>query len=141
MLRAEKGSAVVMSALLPTVKRDTTAQWSEADVAALLDTTPRLVDGVEWRTRTMADGGAWKLGFTQLATSAPFAMEADDCPVWFSTLLTWCDGKTPAREHLRRLRESGAIPESSPDQQFARLIRQLADAAFIELPELALPPR
>lgn len=118
-----------------------TSRWTDADVARLLDTTPRTLDGTEWRTRMIAEGGEWKLGFAQLSTSAPFAMEADDCPAWFAHLLSWCDGKTTARELLRRLRESGAIPPSSDDQQFARLIRQLSDAAFIEIPQFPLSAR
>jgi methylase of polypeptide subunit release factors len=118
-----------------------TTAWTDDDVLRLLDAAPRLVEGVEWRTRAVARSGEWQSASTQLATFAPFMMEADDCPAWFATLLTWCDGRTPAREHLRRLRDAGVIPPSSPDLQFARLIRQLADGAFVELPDYPLSPR
>jgi methylase of polypeptide subunit release factors len=118
-----------------------TSQWTDADVLGLLDTTPRLVDGTEWRTRMLAEGGEWRFGFAQLATTAPFSMEADNCPPWFASLLMLCDGRTVGREILRRLREAGSIPSASDDAQFARLLRQLADAAFVELPDFPLPDR
>ena len=118
-----------------------TSQWTDADLLHLLDTTPRTVDGTEWRTRMLAEGSEWKLASAQLATTAPFSMEADNCPPWFATLLTWCDGRTTGHEHLRRLREAKMIPPGSDDRQFAVFLKQLADAAFIELPELPLPAR
>jgi SAM-dependent methyltransferase len=119
----------------------TTSTWTEADVIRLLDSTPRTMDGVEWRTRMYAEGSVWKLGYTQLATFTPFAIEADDGPPWLQHLLAWCDGKTTARELLGRLRQAGAIHEANADQQFATLIRRLADNAFIELPEFPIPSK
>lgn len=118
-----------------------TSTWTDADVVRLLDTTPRLVDGTEWRTRMLAEAGEWRMASTSVGTTTPFLTEADECPPWFVQLLVWCDGRTSGHELLRRCREQRMVPADTEDLPFARLLRQLADAAFIELPEFPLPSR
>ena len=100
---------------------------------------PRLVEGTEWRARMLAEGGEWRAAPTQVGTTAPFLVEANDCPPWFAQLLSWCNGRTSGHELLRRCRAQHLVPAEVDDLQFARLVRQLADAAFIELPEFPLP--
>jgi hypothetical protein len=55
------------------------------------------------------------------------------------TLLAWCDGATTVRELLARLRAEGLVGEDGTDQEFATLIRRLADAPFIEIESCPLP--
>lgn len=105
---------------------------------ALFDARPRLLPRTEWRTRLMPSGGTWRPTFSQLVTYSPFAIEAD-CPPWMPTLLAWCDGATTVRELLARLRADGLVGEDGTDQEFATLIRRLADAPFIEIESCPLP--
>lgn len=117
-----------------------TAQWTDADVLRLMDTAPRLVEGTEWRSRMLAEGGEWRAAPTQIGTTTPFLVEANDCPPWFAQLLAWCNGRTSGHELLRRCRAQQLLSAEVDDLLFARLLRQLSDAAFIELPEFPLPP-
>lgn len=118
-----------------------TSAWTDDDVLHLLDTTPRLVEGTEWRSGMLAEGGEWRTMPTQVGTTTPFLIEAGDCPPWFAHVLAWCDGRTSGHELLRRCREQNMVPAETGDLQFAGLLRQLADAAFIELPQFPLPAR
>jgi 16S rRNA G966 N2-methylase RsmD len=118
-----------------------TSEWTDDDLLRLLATTPRLVEGTEWTSRMLAEGGEWRMTPTQLGTTTPFLVAPNDCPPWFGQLLAWCDGRTAGHELLRRCREQNMVPGEADDLQFARLLRQLADVAFIELPEFPLPAR
>ena len=69
---------------------------------------------------------------TRIAAMVPFAVEAP-CPPILSTLLARCDGRLTGREHLAALRAAGDVPPEKTDADFAQLIRELADAAYIEL--------
>jgi hypothetical protein len=115
-----------------------TASWGDADVLRLMDTTPRLVDGTEWRSRMLAEAGEWRSASSQVGTTAPFLVEANDCPPWFAQLLSWCDGRTSGHELKRRCQTQHLVPAEVDDLQFARLLRQLCDAAFVELPQFPL---
>jgi methylase of polypeptide subunit release factors len=116
-----------------------TAEWSDADVRRLMDTTPGLVEGTEWRSRMLAEGGEWRSATSQVGTTAPFFVEANDCPPWFAQLLSWCDGRTSGHELLHRCQSQRLVPADVDDLQFGRLLRQLSDAAFLELPQFPLP--
>jgi len=55
--------------------------------------------------------------------------------------LARCDGRATAREHLARLRAEGAVPATVTDDDFAELIRELADVPLLELNDFPLPDR
>ncbi|HEY5061623.1 MAG TPA: class I SAM-dependent methyltransferase [Gemmatimonadaceae bacterium] len=115
-----------------------TADWTEADIARILDTMPRCLPTTEVRTRSSLRNGVWTVAGSQLATAAPFAVMAD-CPPWFQALLGGFDGKTKARAHFDRLRRAAVVPDLTSDRQCAALVRQLADGGFIELEMFPLP--
>jgi hypothetical protein len=76
--------------------------------------------------------GEWSPVETRIAAMVPFAVEAP-CPPILSTLLARCDGRLTGREHLAALRASGDVPPEKTDADFAQLVRELADAAYLEL--------
>jgi hypothetical protein len=86
----------------------------------------------------MLHEGQWSVDECQLVTLAPFAVEAA-CPNWYATLLQFCDGRMTAREHLRYLRDTRAVPDGAPEDLFAMMIRQLVDAGLVEIDEFRLP--
>jgi methylase of polypeptide subunit release factors len=114
-----------------------TADWTDA-ASRLLDTRPRRAQGVEMQSRSVFRATGWSVVESTLITRTPFALEAN-CPAWFATLLTWCDGEMTAREHLKHLRDIGVIPDSASDAEFAVLIGQLADGGFVELDQFPFP--
>ncbi|MEP6491163.1 MAG: class I SAM-dependent methyltransferase [bacterium] len=116
-----------------------TVEWEAADVARLLDSRPRAVRSAELRVRSVLRDGQWtELGAT-VETLVPFATTAP-CPSWFPALLGRCDGRTTVREHLERLRSDGTVPVTTTAEDFAQLIRELADVPFFELELFPLPP-
>jgi methylase of polypeptide subunit release factors len=115
-----------------------TVEWGEDDMGRLLDSCPRALPFAELRVRSVFRDGVWTAADARVETVAPFAAESP-CPPWFPTLLGWCDGRTTVRELLARLRRDGTIPESTTDEDFAQLIRELADVPFFELEQFPLP--
>jgi hypothetical protein len=73
-----------------------------------------------------------------LTTEVPFLVQAE-CPTWFGTFLTWCDGQATAGELLLRLRNAGILDDADTDADFAVAIGQLADRGFVELDVLPFP--
>lgn len=106
------------------------SSWSDA--TALLEARPRRVPGVELHSRSVCRDAGWSVVEASLVTRVPFAIEAR-CQMWFATLLSKCDGSATSREILQQLCTSGVIPPSASEQEFARLIGELADGGFVEL--------
>jgi methylase of polypeptide subunit release factors len=115
-----------------------TAAWEVSDMRRLLSSRPRTLPRTELRSRSMLQNGQWAVEECQLVTLAPFAVEAA-CPIWYATLLQFCDGKMTAREHLQYLRDTHAVPDTAPEDLFASMIRQLVDAGLVEIEEFRLP--
>jgi methylase of polypeptide subunit release factors len=109
------------------------------DTEWLLNTRPRALPLTEMRVRSVLRDGVWTDVTTTISTNAPFAAETT-CPAWFPDLLSRCNGVTTARQHLARLRADGVVPPTATDADFAQLIRELADAPYIELDEFPRPP-
>jgi SAM-dependent methyltransferase len=115
-----------------------TVEWGADEIQRLLDTPLRALPQMELRVRSALEDGRWRPVATVIGTTRPFAVETQ-CPTWFPDLLARCDGRTTAREHLTRLRGEGAVPTSTSDEDFAQLIRELADVPLVELHDFPLP--
>ncbi|HTE46789.1 MAG TPA: class I SAM-dependent methyltransferase [Gemmatimonadaceae bacterium] len=116
-----------------------TVEWGEEDVNRLLDSHPRALPFAELRVRSVLRDGVWTPVDSKIETVAPFAT-VSPCPPWFPVLLSRCDGRATAREQLDRLRLDGIIPDTTTNEDFAQLIRELADVPFFELELFPLPP-
>jgi hypothetical protein len=116
-----------------------TIEWGADELRRLLDTPLRALPS-ELRVRSVLQDGIWTPVVTTIGTAGPFAAETQ-CPPWFPGLLARCDGRTTAREHLARLREEGMVPPAVSDDDFAELIRELADVPLVELDDFPLPVR
>ncbi|MGH7616643.1 MAG: methyltransferase [Gemmatimonadaceae bacterium] len=115
-------------------------RWRGEDKRRLLDTRPRALPRTELRVRSELRDGIWTPTSTVVVATVPFAADAP-CPSWFPEFLRRCDGRTTAGEHLARLRAEGVVPATISDEDFAELIRELADVPYIELDEFPLPGR
>jgi SAM-dependent methyltransferase len=115
-----------------------TSAWTTEDTRRLLSSRPRTVPRTELRSRSMLHEGQWSVDECTLITLAPFAVEAT-CPLWYATLLQFCDGSMTARDHLQYLRDTRAVPDTAPEDMFAMMIRQLVDAGLVEIDEFRLP--
>lgn len=115
-----------------------TSAWTVEDTRRLLSSRPRTVPRTELRSRSMLHEGQWSVDECTLITLAPFAVEAT-CPLWYATLLQFCDGSMTARDHLQYLRDTRAVPDAAPEDMFAMMIRQLVDAGLVEIDEFRLP--
>jgi len=93
---------------------------------------------VELLSRSVLQNGKWGVTASSLVTHVPFSVQAE-CPIWFATLLTWCDGQATAREQLLRLRNAGIVSDSARDVEFAVLIAELAAGGFVDLDTLPFP--
>jgi hypothetical protein len=115
-----------------------TVEWGPAETRRLLDLPLRAIPNTEMRARSVLVDGAWTTVATTVGTVKPFAIEAP-CPPWFPGLLAQCDGVATGREHLARLRADGVVPASTTDDNFAQLIRELADVPLLEVRDFPLP--
>lgn len=115
-----------------------TAGWDMTETRRLLTSRPRTLPRTELRSRSLLQDGQWAIDECVLITLAPFAVEAA-CPLWYATLLQFCDGNMTARDHLQYLRDTRAVPDSAPEDVFAMMIRQLVDAGLVEIEEFRLP--
>jgi hypothetical protein len=116
-----------------------TVQWGAEENGRLLDARLRAIPSTELRVRSVLENGAWKPVSTIVRTTHAFAVETQ-CPAWFPQLIARCDGQMTARQHLERLRADGAVQESVGDDNFAELIRELADVPLLEIDQFPLPP-
>jgi SAM-dependent methyltransferase len=108
-----------------------TADW-ERGSSRFLGARPHASPHADLLTRSSLQGGRWIVTAASLATLVPFSVQAE-CPSWFGTFLTWCDGRATAGELLTRLRNAGIVDDSASDADFAVLIGELADGGFVEL--------
>lgn len=115
-----------------------TVEWGPDEIHRLLDARPRAIPGTELRMDLVLKDGDWSRVTTKIGTNRPFGTSVP-CPPWFPDLLRRCNGQLTARDHLARLREEGAVPPSKSDDDFAQLIRELADVPLLELDEYPLP--
>ncbi|MDQ2667029.1 MAG: class I SAM-dependent methyltransferase [Gemmatimonadota bacterium] len=115
----------------------TVSEW-EPGSHRYLDARPRASRHAELLSRAALRHGRWAVTASTLATQVPFSVQAE-CPVWFGTFLTWCDGESTARDLLLRLRNAGIVPDAAADADFATLIGELAEGGFIELDILPFP--
>jgi methylase of polypeptide subunit release factors len=113
------------------------ADW-ERGSSRFLDARPRSTPHTELLSRSALRDGRWSVTASSLTTHVPFSVEAE-CPSWFATFLTWCDGQTTARDLLARLRNAGIVPDSAADADFAILIGELAEGGFVELDLFPMP--
>jgi methylase of polypeptide subunit release factors len=109
-----------------------TVEWGSDDADQILSYKLRASPRAELRVRSVLRDGEWSPVEARIAAMTPFAVEAP-CPPILSTLLARCDGRLSGREHLVALRASGDVPPEKTDADFAQLIRELADAAYLEL--------
>lgn len=108
------------------------ADASSSDDERYLNARVRTVPGIQVQSRAAFENGSWRTLNMSLTTLSPFAAEAE-CAHWFGALLARCDGSKTAREHLAHFRAAGAVSAAGSERDFAGLIRQMADACFIEL--------
>ena len=114
-----------------------TADWGRGS-SGYLDARPVASRYTELLTRSALKDGRWSVIAASLATQVPFSVQAE-CPPWFGTFLTWCDGGATARELLVRLRNAGIVDDASSDADFAVLIGELADGGFVTINVAPVP--
>ncbi len=110
----------------------------ERGSSRFLDARPRASAHTELLSRSVLQNGTWSVAASSLVTHVPFSVQAE-CPAWFATFLTWCDGRATAREQLNRLRNAGIVADSAKDVDFAILIAELAEGGFVELDLVPFP--
>ena len=115
-----------------------TVSWDATETRRLLASRPRTLPRTELRSRSVLHDGQWGITECLIVTLSPFAVEAA-CPLWYATLLQFCDGTMTARDHLQYLRDTRAVPDSASEDAFAMMIRQLVDAGLVEIDEFRLP--
>ncbi len=114
---------------------EATVDW-ERGSNRYLDARPHASPHTELLTRSALQGGRWTVIAATLATLVPFSVQAE-CPPWFGTFLTWCDGRATAGELLTRLRNAGIVEDGASEVEFAVLIGELADGGFVTLDGVA----
>jgi methylase of polypeptide subunit release factors len=115
-----------------------TSTWGLTDWRRLLASRPRTLPRTQLQSRSVLKEGQWSVDECALVTLAPFAVEAT-CPTWYATLLQFCDGRMTAREHLQYLRDTHVVPDGASEDAFAMMLRQLVDAALVEIDDFRLP--
>ncbi len=83
--------------------------------------------------------GQWTPVTAKLTTHHPVPAEMA-CPPWLDQTLRLLDGRRPAREVFRTLREQGSIPETASDTEFVQLATTLLSAGLAQIPTHPLPP-
>lgn len=136
---ASTGAARAEDLLWLVRYHSTVVTWGRAELDRLLDSRIRAIPGMELHTKSVLQGDAWMQHSVRIGTNAPFAAVVP-CPPWFPQMLVRCDGTRTAREHLHWLRAEGLVPDSTSENEFAAVVRELADIPFLELEELPLPP-
>ena len=115
------------------------AAAASPDIARkLIDVKPTAAPRAKLRLVHQKDRAEWTIVELSLATTLPFALEAA-CQLWVVPLVMRCDGTKTVREHLMYLRENGALPAETPDQQVLEIVRRLIAGGFLEIPEFRLP--
>lgn len=80
----------------------------------------------------------WTPAEFTLGAESPFVSKAD-CPEWGAALLARCDGEHTFRDHFKSLVEAGALPDTTPEEEFLDLARALVGAGFVEVEEFPFP--
>src|SRR5262249_48902429 len=93
-------------------------------VERLLALFPAAVARTQLKTLHSLQGPTWVVAECSLETDHPFALRAKALP-WSSAFVAACDGVTTVREHYRRLRDRGALPESAVEQDLAKFVAAL----------------
>ena len=88
-------------------------------------------------THTLQDGGLTPSEFL-LRSGYPFHSEGKIDP-WVAGLVGSCNGILTGREIYLDLKRQEAISSEMPEEEFARVLRLLISAGFLELPEFPLP--
>jgi SAM-dependent methyltransferase len=83
--------------------------------------------------------GQWTPLAAKLTTHHPVPAEMA-CPPWLDQTLRLLDGRRPAREVFRTLREQGSIPATASDAEFVQLATTLLSAGLAQIPTHPLPP-
>jgi methylase of polypeptide subunit release factors len=85
-----------------------------------------------------SDGAPWAPVKATLRTDWPFGAVVEAPPV-AAALVSRCDGRITVGEHLARLREEGAIPPDTNDDDFLHVVQVLISAGVLGLDEFPLP--
>ena len=105
---------------------------------ALLEEKPIAAQGIELRVVHRAHGGRWQADSCSVAARYPFVAEAD-CSVWVPQFIARCDGTVTVRDHLRMLKEHGAVRAQAEESAFAEFVRQFLEQGFLELETCRIP--
>ena len=105
---------------------------------SLLEAKPIAAPGIELRVVHRAHGGHWQADSCSVAARYPFVAEAD-CSVWVPQFIARCDGTVTVRDHLRLLKERGAVRAQAEESAFAEFVRQFLEQGFLELEACRIP--
>lgn len=105
---------------------------SPGGAARILASIPRANPETELRVLHSIGDEGWEVKQHMLVTPYPFWMEARTDP-WAPHLIATCDGKMNALEIFAELKAAGVLPETAPDEEFARAIAILVSGGFIFL--------
>jgi hypothetical protein len=96
----------------------------------LMEARPVANPRAELRLVHRIEAGEWVTAKCWIATDRPFALEAS-CPVWMAAFVARCDGSRTVREHLRYLKELGAVPEEASEEEFAGMVRKFLGGGLL----------
>ena len=105
---------------------------------SLLEVKPIAAPGIELRVVHRAHDGRWQADSCSVAARYPFVAEAD-CSVWVPQFITRCDGTVTVRDHLRLLKEHGAVRAQADEGAFADFVRQFLEQGFLQLETCRIP--
>jgi SAM-dependent methyltransferase len=98
----------------------------------LIEARPVANPRAELRLVHRIEAGEWVTTKCWIATDRPFALEAS-CPVWMAAFVARCDGTKTVREHLRYLKELGAVPEEAGEAEFSGMVRKFVGAGLLDV--------
>ena len=107
-------------------------------IQRLIDARPIASAHAHLQLTHSLQSGTWVADECTLATGSPFAVEAR-CPTWTAGLVSRCDGRLTSGDHLRILKDNGAVPADAPEQEFVKLVRALISGGVLELTDFPLP--
>jgi len=108
-------------------------------VERVLDSAPRVAEGVRVHIVNRLADGEWVGESARVLARLPFPFAMDATPDALR-FLSRCDGTVTVRDHVHRMKESGVMPEELPREEFAELVMGLVGGGVLTIPGFPHPP-
>jgi methylase of polypeptide subunit release factors len=107
------------------------ARASGAARNVVLASRLRAIPAVEFHVMHRLSDEGWRATAYRLQVDFPFRAECQAQP-WMAHLLSLCDGRITGHEAWVAMRRAGAVPESTPEGEFAQAVTSLVSGGFLE---------